>query len=217
LEAELWIGPAIVAAVIAGLINVAGWFVTFRHARRLERERRAEKVTDTQTAILAEIRSDLQNLKDINVADEIAAVAERLATSATGEPYTPFVPRSSGSPIFSAMVDDVAILPTPVIDPIVLYYKQRETISHFTEDLRADSFKALPADRKLLMMQDYLRLQAYAAQLAWEAVGALEGSLGLKPSINNKAAGQSDRKSASGSAASGQASSFSASSIYKPD
>jgi hypothetical protein len=36
--------------MVAGLVNIAGWFVTFRQARRLERERRAERVIDIQNA-----------------------------------------------------------------------------------------------------------------------------------------------------------------------
>ena len=107
--AALWIGPVIVAAVIAGLINVVGWFVTLRHTRRLEQERRAEKVTDTQTAILAEIRSDLTTL-NIDVAKEVAATRERLAAAPDDKPYTPFVPKDSGAIVFSAIVSEIAVL-----------------------------------------------------------------------------------------------------------
>jgi len=215
--AALWIGPVIVAAVIAGLINVAGWFVTLRHTRRLEQERRAEKVTDTQTAILAEIRSDLTTL-NIDVAKEVAATRERLAAAPDDKPYTPFVPKDSGAIVFSAIVSEIAVLPTNVIDPVVLHYKLREAIAHFADDLRADSFSRLPADRKLAMMEDYFRLRAHAAVLARDAISALERSLGLPASISNTALAPLDQGSASaGWAASDRTSSSSVKPPYRPD
>ena len=200
-SAALWIGPAIVAAVIAGLINALGWFVTFRQARRLEQQRRSEKVTDIQSALLAEIRSDLQNLAMIDADRQVSALRERLSGSAAlGSLYTPFVPRDSGAPIFSAIVGEISILPTAVIDPAVLYYKQKEAISHFTEDLRGDRFEKLPADRKLEMMEDYLGMKTYAAALARDAMFAFESSLGLSRPLSKTAQVPSDRISASGSA-----------------
>jgi hypothetical protein len=217
-DAALWIGPVIVAAAIAGLINVAGWFVTFRHTRRLEQERRAEKVTDVQTALLAEIRSDLRNLRDIDVSGNVADIAQMLRAAPPDQPYTPFVPRDSGTPVFSAIVGEIAILPTAVIDPVVLYYKQRDVVGHFTEDLRADDFAALPGNRKLAMMEDYLSLKAHAGALARDAVSALERSLGLPPSLNNRVSAQSGPQSASGGAVVfAQTSSISNHDPYKSD
>lgn len=194
---DLWIGPVILAAVISGLINVAGWVITFRQARRLERDRREEKVIDLQSALLAEIRSDLQALRDVDFDRDLAELSARLRAPAEDGSYTPFVPRESDSPIFSAIVQDIAVLPNAVIDPVVLYYRQRETIANFTEDLRAERFSALPQERKLAMMTDYLRLKAYAGQLAADAGAALERSLGLPASISNRAEDRSARQSAS--------------------
>ena len=218
MDAALWIGPVIVAAVIAGLINVADWFVTFRHTPRLEQERRAEKVTDVQTALLAEIRSDLRNLRDIDVTGNVADIARMLREAPPDQPYTAFVPRDSGTPVFSAIIGEIAILPTAVIDPVVLYYKQRDVVGHFTEDLRADDFATLPGDRKLAMMEDYLSLKAHAGSLARDAVAALERSLGLALSVNNRASAQSGPQSALGEAvASAQTSSISNHNPYKSD
>jgi hypothetical protein len=220
MRSALWIGPAILAAAIAGLINIIGWFVTFRQTRRLGRERRAEKVTDVQTALLAEIRSDLQNLRTIHVEEEVEKIRQRLQQASDDTPYTPFVPKDSGTPIFSAIVEDIALLPTEVIDPVVLYYKQRDVIAHFTMDLRAESFRLLPADRKLAMMADYLRLKAFASELAADAVASLENSLGLPGvanGLNNRGADPWDRRSASAGSASDQASSVSFDRPYRSD
>ena len=134
-------------------------------------------------------------------------------------PYTSFVAGASGSPIFSAIVKDIAMLAMDVIDPAVLYYKQREAIARFTEDLRGDRFRDLPQGRKLAMMTDYLRLKAHAGSLPRDAVAALECSLGLPPSLSSKASDPSDRQSASAvSEALARTSSFSADAPpYKPD
>ncbi|MGH6925665.1 MAG: hypothetical protein ACRED5_18205 [Propylenella sp.] len=210
MEPALWVGPAIIAAAIAGLINVAGWFVTLRNARRLELERRAEKVIDTHTAILAEIRSDLTTLDKIDATAEVEATRQRLMSAPLDHPYTPFVPKDSGAPIFSAIVTDITVLPTEVIDSVVLYYKLREAIAHFAEDLRADSFSKLPPDRKLTMMEDYFRLKTHAATLARQAIAVLERSLGLPLSVNSMAAAPLARGSVLGGAvASGPSSSVS--------
>ena len=185
MELALWVGPAIVAAVIAALINVAGWFITFRQTREIEKDRRSEKVVDTQTALLAEIRSDLKILEDIDFTAEFSATRLKLTSTVAIDAYTPFVPKDSGTPIFSAIVREIAVLPTDVIDPIVLRYKLRESIAHFTEDLRVQSFSELSSDRKLAMMEDYFRMKAHSANLARNAVAALERSLGLSSKVNS--------------------------------
>ena len=51
-----WIGPAIIAAVIAALINVAGWFVTGQREVRRDRRRRRERFEDLQISLRAEIQ-----------------------------------------------------------------------------------------------------------------------------------------------------------------
>jgi hypothetical protein len=202
-----WLGPAFLAALVAAGINIVGWFVTFRHTRRLERERRAEKVVDLQTALLAEIRSTLKLLSDTDFAAALDVVRRRLSER-DDSGYTPFIPRDPGAPIFSAIAREISILPTEVIDPVVLHYELRGTIAQFADDLRADSFKNLPADRKLAMMEDFFRLKAHSALLARDAVIALERSLGLPQALNNRALVPSVLESASaGSAALAQTSS----------
>jgi hypothetical protein len=55
---DAWVGPAIVAAVISGLVSLIVVQLNFRQGRRLEQARRDEKVRDFQIAIRAEIRSE---------------------------------------------------------------------------------------------------------------------------------------------------------------
>lgn len=55
-----WIGPAIVAALISGLVSLIGLYLGGWIAIRHEKRRRREKVRDFQIALRAEIRSELQ-------------------------------------------------------------------------------------------------------------------------------------------------------------
>jgi ribonuclease HII len=145
-----WIGPVIIAAAIAGAINVVGWFVTFRNSRRLEQAKREEKIIDVQTALLAEIRSDYASLEHIDVSAIMVSLEEKFSKTENG--YLPLIPRDAGNPIFQSVVSDVSILPTNVIDPVVVYYKQQEAIAHFAEDLRGKRFEDLASDRKMEMI-----------------------------------------------------------------
>ena len=53
---EEWIGPVIIAAAIAALINVLGWVVTGQREVQRDRRRRRERREDVQTALRAEIQ-----------------------------------------------------------------------------------------------------------------------------------------------------------------
>ena len=70
-----WIGPAIIAAIVSGIVSAAGWFVNSWQERRLEKGRREEKVHDYQVALRAEIAGDLLNLRVADRAEFLAAVA----------------------------------------------------------------------------------------------------------------------------------------------
>jgi hypothetical protein len=172
---ELWIGPVIVAALVSGLVNAAGWFVTFRQSVRLEQMRRHEKVHDFQVALRAEIDSDRLNMV---VVDWQAYRSEIVARYAADPDFSVVVPHMASNPIFSAVAREIHILPGDVIAPVVNYARLRETIERFVLDLRADSFRRLPADRQLLMYSDYLDMLSRLERLAEHAVAAIDNSLG---------------------------------------
>mgnify|MGYP001327189957 CR=1 FL=1 len=193
---DLWIGPAIVAAVVSALVTVGGWFFQSRSARKLEQNRRAERVVDVQTALLAEIRSNAHHLSQYDPASLIEAVRERLKNTPD---YRPFVPRETTAPVFNAIIREISVLQNEVIDPVVLFYTQMETIRNFADDLRGDRLVHLQKDQLIQMLEDYLTLRSHARKLADDAIVALQSSLG----INRSVADRSDRQSAEdGSAAS---------------
>ena len=77
---ELWRGPVIVAALVSGLVSMAGWLVTFRQSVRLEQMRRNERAHDYQVALCAEIESDLLALKVIDRSSYVAEISRRYET-----------------------------------------------------------------------------------------------------------------------------------------
>ena len=190
-----WIGPAVTAAVISSIIAAVGWYVSWHTARSTDDRRRQEKIRDVQTAILAEIRSIVHHLQQYDAATLYDAIAGRMAED---ESYLPFIAREAGSPLFSAIASDIAILPNAVIDPVVVFYRQIEAVAYFAEDLRSERFVAVSNKRKLDIIKDYLAMRDYALHLGLDAKAALEASL-AEP-INRSDGDLSGRKSASGGA-----------------
>ncbi|WP_026380907.1 hypothetical protein [Afifella pfennigii] len=200
MEVELLIGPAIVAAFISALVTIVSWIVSNRRERRLEAERRAERVRDVQSALLADIRSYRHRYFDTDLDAHLAKVVGQMQAATQEQPFTPFVPRENRSLVWASVARDVHILPIGVIDPVVLFFSQIETISALIEDLRSDRYWSLDAPRREAMYRDYILLRKYSVQLAEDAERALLAALGVPPSSSSVPA-PSDPKSASEEAA----------------
>ncbi len=183
-----WIGPAIIAAIVSGVISVAGWFVNSWQVRRLEQLRRDEKVHDFQVALEAEIRSDYVAMSVIDRAAHLQDVAAHYAEDRT---YSIAVPHIASNVVFAAVVGEIHVLPGSVIAPVVDYARLRQTVEQFVIDLRSDKFTALPQARQLAMYSDYLKMLDRLEILAEQAIAALSRSL-----LSSPDAGQSNQLSA---------------------
>lgn len=173
---EAWVGPAIVAAIISGLISLAVVQLNFRQGRKLEQARRDEKVRDFQIAIRAEIRSELRNLVQHDVAEQLVLVKSRYERDPD---YSVSVPRPVRQSVFEALVNEIHVLPEAVIDPVVLYARQRNAIDSIVEDMRAPSFVALSREQQIAMYEDYLRMWDAWREFAVAAEAALSGSASI--------------------------------------
>jgi hypothetical protein len=89
--------------------------------------------------------------------------------------------------VFTALVEEIHILPESVIDPVVLYARQRLVVDSLAEDIRAPSFKGLSRDRQLAIYRDYLRTWQAWRDFAEEAEAALNSQ-----GISSSAADRSD-------------------------
>jgi hypothetical protein len=170
---DAWVGPAIVAAVISGLVSLIVVQLNFRGARKADRLRRAEKVRDIQIALRAEIRSELMNLRHHAIDAAVIEVTRRYAEESG---YSVSVPRPAKHIVFEAIVGEIHILPERVIDPIVLYVRQRQAVERLVEDMRDSSFKTLSRDRQLAMYEDYARMWTTWRDLAEDAEAALNNA-----------------------------------------
>jgi hypothetical protein len=193
---EALIQSAVIAVVISSLVTIAGWYATHRSERMLEAARRQERIQDFQTALLADIRSTGSRFANVDYDRHLDDVIARIEQAPDDPPYTPFVPREPGSLLWPSIAQEVHILPTEVIDRVVLFFSQLETIRHFVEDLRSEQFSQLEKPRKVAMYRDYVGMCRLASRQAVEAQDALRAGLGLAP-LSSSALAPSALRSAS--------------------
>jgi hypothetical protein len=185
---------ALVAAAVSASVTALGWFATNWSEKNLESLRRAERVIDVQTALLAEIESNLKRYEEINLDKHNAEMIRLIKGSKGRGRFTPFVPRYPSEIVFEAMISDIHILPTKTIDEVVAYYKQEYKLRELVEDLRADHYRELENERKAQLYDHYVWQIKTVLITGSEARNALRASLRLKPQppvISNPASGLS--------------------------
>ncbi len=184
-----WVGPAIVATLIASLVQVIGWWIEHRHERVRQIASRREKIVDVQTAIRAEIRSHRHRLLQFQQID-----ASSVPEGAVDE-FLPVVPGEVRPFVLEAILREIHILPTDVIDPVIVYYRQVEALIKLVEDLRSERFRQISGERRVAMYKDYLAMGVYAAELASDAIAAINQDLGLAADVSSSDAARSGPKS----------------------
>jgi hypothetical protein len=189
-----FLNTALLAALVSATVTALGWLATHWSERRLEGQRRNEKIIDVQWALLAEIESNLKRYEEIDL-DKHKAEMIGLINGGKGRvAFTPFVPRYPSEIVFEAMISDIHILPTETIDEVVAYYKQEYKLRELVEDLRSDRYIALEQERKAQLYDHYVWQIKTVLIIGSEARDALRTSLGLAqkpPALNNLASGLS--------------------------
>jgi hypothetical protein len=168
--------------VEAGVVGVLGALVGILLSNvltvLLDLRRRHERVIDVQTSLRAEIRSHWRRLGPMDLEARAAAIVAKIREEAEKRSsFTPFIPREDDNVVFENVASEIHILPNDVIDAVVLYYSQLNTISRFVEDLRSDTFATLEPERKIEMYRDYIAMKGQARDFAEEAIRALDVSL----------------------------------------
>ncbi len=180
---------AVIAAVVSAAVTALGWFASHWSEQRLDTQRRIEKIVDVQTALLAEIESNLTRYEEIDLDLHTSQMVRRIMQKTRGRNFTPFVPRYATEIVFEAMLADIHILPTETIDDVVAYYKQEYKLRELVEDLRSDRYNELEQDRKARIYEDYVWQIKTVLVTGEGARNALRGSLGIP--LNNLEAGPS--------------------------
>lgn len=167
-----YLSPPAQQAVIAGLFIAAGWWVVALQNHRRDAKLRHERVTDIQRALLAEIRAhvvalEYQRLDQGEVRDTVARIRD--------EGFVQMLPDNSNDRIFTAILEEVHVLPALVIDPVVTYYRQVILMRSFETELPdlAGQNRARAAD----MFLDYVALSEDALDAGYEAIRILAASL----------------------------------------
>lgn len=155
------IDTAFVAALVSAVVTALGWWASHASERHLEDARRLERIIDIQTALLAEIESNLVRYGETDLDQHSADMAGRImaasgASRGRGESYTPFVPRDSTEIVFASLLHDIHLLPTETIGDVVSYYKQEYKLEKLIDDLRGDTFRNLDRARKARIYADYI-------------------------------------------------------------
>lgn len=196
----------ILAAVIqafgvaaAATIGVALWWLKERSEKRAERERRDGKVDDYVRAIRADLKVDIEPLQQqfdearrallqeklIRRAKEPPPVPAPAVARLDGEtanskdmPQAPVAPRSF---VFEFVKTDLAILPEPIIEPVVAYYKLDQNLTGVIEAFAKGQFEGLSDERQIEAINAYFDLgrrtlaAAEAAQAACDRYLASRG------------------------------------------
>lgn len=170
--------PTLLAAIVAATVAILTWSVNDWLNRRRARSFRAERVSDVQRALLAEIRAHVVALESQRMdATDTATLLAGLQASGR----IPFIPAQANDRIYSAVIEDVHILPADVIDPVVTYYRQLSIMSSFAEALQkqADKDHDKHHARAVEMFADYLELSESARESGQEALRLLMTSVFL--------------------------------------
>lgn len=155
LEERIW------QAIIAGAVIAGGWLTTAMFSEFNRAEAKAERMRDYHKAIYAEIGNALYTLWDEGASESYAAsIIERMRDDAD---FIPFIPRESHDHIYDAILDDIEVLPRQTIDAIVAYYGLAKSIAALADDMRGDRFRELPAERRIMLYEDFtaMRKQAF--------------------------------------------------------
>lgn len=166
------LNPTVVAALVAAVVAMLARPVDDWLNRRRARTLRAERVSDVQRALLAEIRAHVVALESQRLdAEGAAALLARLRESGR----FPFIPTQANDRIFTAIIEEVHILPADVIDPVVTYYRQLSIMASFAAAMREQAEK--DQARAIEMFGDYLELTESALESGQEAVRLLMTSV----------------------------------------
>jgi hypothetical protein len=185
---QAWIGPAVVAAIVAALFAV-GREIFFDRRRRGRRER------DLQITLAAEIRAHVAALERDDLDAYGAEMTARILDGGDGEGrFTPFIPTERNDTVFAASLGEVSLLPEGVIDSVVVYYQQLAAISALIEDMRGERYAGLEARRRADIYESYLSLKREALRLGRLALDDLAASLEApRRSLSSRASARSGR------------------------
>lgn len=169
---ENLVSPPVLQAVVAGVVVATGWLVAAAQNRRRDDRLRRAREEDIQRALLAEIRAHVVALElQVPTPEDAASLIEGIRSGA----FVPTLTQEVNDRIFAALIAEIHVLPAPVIDPVVIYYRLLSVMSALARELRRTARQ--DAMKTARMMEDYLSLMAQARDAGFEAIAVLTASL----------------------------------------
>lgn len=172
-DVQLWAGPAIIAALVTGLLTL---WRDWRNERRGDREtqraqaERKARQRDTAAALLAEVDAFRQNFDAEELRKNREWITERYRADPT---FNPVLMRQSFDYVYRSHVRDLGVIASDALVPVVAFYGQLDRVGHVIEDLRSDRVAGVSVDRRVEIYSDYIAMLLHALNLAEIAHEAL--------------------------------------------
>lgn len=186
-------------ALLAALVVVAGWIVTFL----FQELGRSQDQTDLMLALRAEIfiiRDQIDPITTRGYLDQV--VAQFAQAQQDGVSFRPFVTMPANPTVFEGVAPQITRLPSEVVDDVIQFYSLLSDLKVFATDLRSDAFSSLPPHRAEQAYVDYYETRLVLASIADTALKSLDLAIGLdrrngmfRNGGSNRAAGRSDQGS----------------------
>ncbi len=171
--------------LVTGGIAVVTWFLSQNKDRTKADSLREERKRDLRLALWSDILPIWIGLFRLGTPeDKIAAVnaAFDQARDRGDREFTPFA-MPAAEPLFSAkLVDDVALLDSQEIEPIVQFYHQLARMNQLALNMRERGYAALPLERKRKPLLELTQLEIQVEDDALKALKALEKTM---PPLSN--------------------------------
>lgn len=152
-------------AVIVGLLaTLVGSALAVLLPRALDNRRRKRRQLDLMTAIHAEIMAGTAS-----TATQLTPDEQAYALSVS----MPFASVDEADFVFQSIKADISILPTDVMQEIVLYYRLLSQAKSMIADMRNPIFRGLDGERQRKFLAEYIGLvrdQHIAGRIAIEAI-----------------------------------------------
>lgn len=171
LLAQEWLDGDLLRALIAGIVVAAGWLAGFvtQELRRLDG--RNEQRDDLIRALVVEIAFAIRRCEAVDWEDQKTKAQERFFKDRR---YVPFVHLKVQNSGLQKVIENVALLSSWQIDPIVAYGHLVSEILELTATLKTEEYRALDAQRREQVFLFWLDLQSRVAQQGNIALAALE-------------------------------------------
>ena len=157
IETQLW------AAIVAGSVIATGWLTSTIFSELGKTQLKNERLRDYHKALYAEIGNTLAAYYVDGEADQFAqGIVTRMEADAA---FVPFIPREAHDRVFSALVDEVEVLPRQTIGGVIAFYALVGSIGALADDMRSETFRTLEQERRILIYRDYVEMRKRAARM----------------------------------------------------